>query len=128
MRTKNAAWLLPLLAAFLFFLAGCQSPDAADSRSASAPPTPTHRYEPSPERIVGYILDIDEARGFAVIDVAADVPADSLREGTPLAVRTRDLHPTAHLTSTRFLRGHTLGATIVTGLPAIGEEVTRREP
>lgn len=128
---KNAALPLPLLAAFFFaLLAGCSHVGPTSSAAPSAPTAtyrpaaePAHTYAPSPHVIVGYILDIDEARGFAVVDLTADPLPTALAPGTELSVRTRDLKTTARLTVTRFLRGHTLGATIATGLPAVGEEV-----
>jgi hypothetical protein len=126
---KNAALLLLPLAAF-FFCGGCRTtepvgrivPDARSPASLS-PTNPAHTYAASPHKIVGYILAIDESRDFAVIDLTADPPPAELRDGTALTVRTRDLRKTARLTASRFLRGHTLGATILSGLPAVGEEV-----
>jgi hypothetical protein len=125
---KHAALLLPLLAAFFFlFFAGCRSTQVG----RVVPNAPSHapsaadavHYAASPHKIVGYILAIDEPRDFAVIDLTADPLPAELRDGTALIVRTRDLHKTARLSASRFLRGRTLGATILSGLPAVGEEV-----
>lgn len=130
-RLKNAALPLTLLAAFFVVLvAGCRSPrveraspDAIAHEQSRHPGPVAHTYTPSPHRVVGYILEIDEARGFVIVEVTAEPLPPELQTGADLTVRTRDLQKTAHLSATRFLRGHTLGATIVTGLPAVGEEV-----
>ncbi len=129
---KHAALPLTLLAAFFFFaVSGCRSieagpvvpdgPSNATSAAATSSTQPT--YAPSPNRIIGYILDIDEAQGLAIIDLTAHPLPPELHDGVELTVRTRDLRKTARLRASRIIRGRTLGATIVTGLPAVGEEV-----
>jgi hypothetical protein len=118
-----AARLLAPLAVFLV-LAACghvapSAPPAADGRG----PPPAAALRPSPNKLVGRVLAVDAARGFAFVDLTAEPPAAALADGAELIARTDDLRETARLRASRYVRGRTLGARIVSGQPAPGDEV-----
>ena len=118
---------VPLLLLAAFFLPGCATPslpEDAASRVAESADTFTR----SPYRLVGHVLAVDRARGTAIVDLAPDAPASALCEGAELVARTRDLHPAARLAVTRYLRGRTLGVTILAGDPAVDDEVVWHLP
>jgi len=125
------ARLLAPLAVFCV-LTACQHP-APDVGPASAPTTlvaapGSMPLQPSPNKLVGRILAIDAARGFAFVNLTAEPPPAALADGAELVARNDDLHETARLRTSRYLRGHTLGTTIVSGQPAPGNEVVIRVP
>ncbi|HVS52793.1 MAG TPA: hypothetical protein VHD62_10595 [Opitutaceae bacterium] len=111
------------LAAFCLLL-GChtQSPSVA-----ATPPTATPLTS-SPRVIVGRILAIDAAQKFAFVDLAPGAPPAAIAENAELTTRTPDLRETGRLRASRYLRGRTLGATIVAGQPAPGDEVVWLTP
>lgn len=49
-------------------------------------------------------------------------------EGTELVARTLDLHETARLRASAYLRGRTLGTTITSGQPSTADEVVWLAP
>lgn len=110
-----AARALVALAAISFF-GGCAItlPDYRRTNEALAP---------SPRLIVGRVVAVDPARGYAFIELASDAPPSASAEGSELLVRTHDLKETARLRASRQLRVRTLGTHIASGTPAIGEEV-----
>ena len=115
--------ILPLLAGLC--LAGCTSL----FREAPPPPPPPEPLAPSPRLIVGRVIALDPARGFAFVELAPDAPPSSLAEGTELVVRDpASLRETGRLTASRYVRGRTLGSTITAGTPAVGQEVTWMAP
>ena len=77
----------------------------------------------SPHKIVGRIVAVDPARGFAFVSLTAKTPAAALADGGELIVRSDDLSETGRLRSSRYTRGRTLGAQIISGQPKIGDEV-----
>lgn len=96
-----------------------------------APAKPTLSAEalaPSPRLIVGRIIALDPLPGFAFVELAADSPNAALASGTELVARTLELHETARLRVSRFVRGRTLGVTIVSGQPSPGDEVVWLAP
>lgn len=118
------ARLLTLLAV-IFFAGACSHvgptiPNQASPRS-DAPPPPTLR--PSPNHLVGRVLAVEAVRGFAFIELTREPPAAALSDGALLLARTEDLRETARLRTSRYVRGRTLGATIVSGQPSPGDEV-----
>ena len=118
---------VPLLLLAAFFLPGCgtsPAPKAAAPKAAESADTFTR----SPDLLVGHVLAVDRARGTAIVDLAPDAPASALCEGAELVARTRDLHPAARLAVTRYLRGRTLGVTILAGDPAVDDEVVWHLP
>lgn len=115
-----AAKLLPLLAAILF----C----AACRHSAPAPLLPADALVPSARLIVGRITAIDAAQGLAFVEIAADAPAAALAAGTELLARSLELQESGRLRTSRFVRGRTLGTTIVAGQPSAGDEVVWLAP
>jgi hypothetical protein len=118
------ARLLTLLA--VIFLAGACAQTAPPSPTTS--PSTAATLQPSPNRLVGRILAVDLARGFAFIDLASEPPPAALVDGTELIARTLDLRETARLRVSRYVRGRTLGTTIVSGQPSPGDEVVFRAP
>ncbi len=128
------ARLLPLLA--VIFLAGACShrpssspiPDRGREPARADPSPSTPLLQPSPNHLVGRILAFDAARGFAIVDLANGAPAAAMVDGAELIARTDDLRETARLRVSRYLRGHTLGATLVSGQPSPGDEVVFHRP
>jgi hypothetical protein len=92
------------------------------------PPLPPDALRTSPHRLVGRVLAVDHARDLAIIDLAAESPQAALQAGAEIIARTDDLRETARLRVSRYVRVRTLGAQIVSGQPAIGDEVVFREP
>lgn len=123
----TARLLAPLA---VFFLAGCGhvAPGQPVPAAASAPAAAPVALHASPNKLVGRILAVDAARGFAFVDLTAEPPAASLAEGAALLARTDDLRETARLRASRYVRGRTLGTTIVSGQPATGDEVVFPAP
>lgn len=122
-----ARLLTPL--AVIFFLAACghvalPTPARPDDR---APPT-ANALKPSAIKLVGRVLAVDLVRGFAFVTLAAEPPAAALTAGAELIVRTDDLRETARLRSSRYVRGRTLGANIVSGQPTLDDEVVFHAP
>jgi len=125
-----AARLLTALAAFVFF-PGCHSPTtgaATPSRETAATTDANAPLSVSPNKLVGRVLAVDAARGFAIVDLSTRAPASALADGAALIARTDDLRETARLLATRQLRGRTLGALIVSGTPSVGDEVVWSAP
>lgn len=92
------------------------------------PPLPPDALRTSPHRLVGRVLSVDRARGFAIVALASEPAAAALLPGVELIARTDDLRATARLQVSRYVRTRTLGALIVSGQPAINDEVVFREP
>jgi hypothetical protein len=116
-----AARVLPALAVLV--LAGC----------ASSPPKPAPilaegALVPSARLIVGRVIAIDAARGFAIVELAGAAPAGAAAEGAELLARTPDLRETARLRASRQLRGRMLGAHVAGGQPSPGDEVVWLAP
>lgn len=88
----------------------------------------TEALAPSPRLIVGRVVAVDAARGYAFIEVVADAPPAAIGEGSELIVRTADLKETARLRASRQLRVRTLGTYIISGTPSIGEEIIWQAP
>jgi hypothetical protein len=85
--------------------------------------------QPSPLLPVGRVLAVDETVGIVIVDISpyATLPADLT--GRMLLVRNpADLHPTARLQASPYLRGRTLGTRLVAGQPAVGDEVVLLPP
>lgn len=121
----------------LGIFAGCAaSPGAADPASgsgagslkAAAATVTSDPLAPSPRLILGRILSVDAAQGFAFVELANDAPAAALVEGTELIVRTLELKETARVRVSRYIRGRTLGTRIVAGQPAPTDEVVWLAP
>lgn len=125
---KLTATAFSLLA--VFFLVGCQQPTTPPKPPIPAPPAVAGAdwLAPSPRFIVGRILAVDGARGFATVELLRDAPAVSAAAGTELYARTADLQPTAVLLASRYLRGRTLGTTVRSGTPNVGDEVVWQAP
>ncbi len=123
--TFTAKLLAPL--AVILFFAGCGHVAPA-GEAAGSKPTQLTPLQPSPNRLVGRILAVDAAHGLAFVDLAVAPPAAALADGAPLVARTDDLRETARLRASRYLRGRTLGANIVSGQPAPGDEVVFHQP
>jgi hypothetical protein len=123
----TARLLTPL--AVIFFLGACghvASPNPARPDDRAAPSANT--LKPSANQLVGRVLAVDLARGYAFVTLAAEPPAGTLTAGAELIVRTDDLRETARLKTSRYVRGRTLGANIVSGQPSLDNEVVFRAP
>lgn len=124
--------------AVILFSAGCRSrpvnSNSAPAKAGATAPAPAPHalpdaaLAPSPRLIVGRITAVDLGRGFAFVELAAEAPAIALVADSELIARTLDLHETARLRSSRYLRGRTLGTTVVRGRPQIGDEVVWLAP
>ena len=94
----------------------------------SAPILAADALVPSPRLIVGRILAVDTAQGFAFVELAADAPVAATTDGADLMTRTPDLRETGRLRASRYVRGRTLGAKILGGQPTAGDEVVWLAP
>ncbi len=124
---KSAARLFPLLAV-ISFLSGCANPAAKAPGAKSPAVLADGALLPSPRLIIGRVIAVDRAQGFAILEVAVDAPADALTDGAELLTRTLDLRETARLRASRYLRGRTFGTKIIAGQPALGDEVVWLAP
>lgn len=123
------ARLLTLLAV-IYFVAGCStappappSPHASRGAPSAAIVPPADALTLSPHKIVGRIVAVDTARGFAFVSLTATTPAAALADGGELIVRSDDLTETGRLRTSRYTRGRTLSSQIISGQPKIGDEV-----
>jgi hypothetical protein len=124
------ARLLTLLAV-ISFLGACAhvAPPAAttgtgrDDRTAEISPPVADALQPASRALVGRILAVDAARGFAFVALTAAPPDAALADGAGFITRTDDLRETGRLRASRYIRGRTLGAQILSGQPAAGDEV-----
>jgi hypothetical protein len=116
----------PLVVLAVLFFAGCQqaSPPAAEA----FPPSKGAALVPSPRLLVGRVVAVDAAQGFAFVDLATDAPSAALAEGAALIARTLEFRETARLRSSRYVRGQTLGTRILSGQPSPGDEVVWLAP
>jgi hypothetical protein len=122
------ARILALLA-LISLVAGCRH--ATPTKSVSSTPPITLGADvllPSPRLIIGRIIAVDSAQGFAFVDLAPDTPSPALANGTELIARTLALHETGRLRVSRYVRGRTLGTKIVDGQPSPGDEVVWLAP
>ena len=119
------ARLLTLLAV-IYFVPGCSTATttpASRSAAAAAILPPADALTLSPHKIVGRIVAVDTARGFAFVSLTTTTPAAALVEGGELIVRSDDLRETGRVRTSRYTRGRTLGAQIISGQPKLGDEV-----
>ena len=120
------ARLLTLLAV-IYFVPGCSTatttPQASRSAAAAAMLPPADALSLSPHKIVGRIVAVDTARGFAFVSLTTTTPAAALVEGGELIVRSDDLRETGRVRTSRYTRGRTLGTQIISGQPKLGDEV-----
>lgn len=98
--------------------------------SAAGPAAPSlAALSPSPRLIVGRVLSVDREQRVATIDLHGDAPAAALVAGAELIARNEtSLAQTGVLRASRYVRGRTLGATIDSGQPAVGDEVVWLAP
>jgi len=131
---RTARLLAPL--AVIFFAGACShfhppTPKAmpgSDAPPTAAEPLPAGALLPSRNLLVGRVLAVDLAQGFVFVNLASDAPAAALVDDADLITRTDALHETARLRASRYVRGRTLGAKIVSGQPAPGDEVVFPAP
>lgn len=120
------ARLLTLLAV-IYFVPGCSTatttPQPSRSAAAAAMLPPADALTLSPHKIVGRIVAVDTARGFAFVSLTTTTPAAALVEGGELIVRSDDLRETGRVRTSRYTRGRTLGTQIISGQPKLGDEV-----
>ena len=111
----------------LIALPGCaslhRSAPASPPAVATAPP-----LRPSPVQYVGRILAIDLAAKIAIVSVSTYASLPPSLVGRALVTRDVSLRPMARLDPTPYLRGQTLGAHILEGEPAVGDEVVLLPP
>jgi hypothetical protein len=77
---------------------------------------------------VGRVLELDAARGFALVELAPDAPRPALAPGTLLVARRPDLTPVATLRTSAHVRGRVLGTRVASGSPRPGDEVVWEAP
>lgn len=123
---RTARALLPL--AVFFLLTGCGTvpqpqPQPQPQPLAKADSPTTAEVAPSPNLYVGRILALDLERQFAFVALSPSSPPAALQADLELIARSEDLRLTAHLRTTRQVRGRTLGTQIISGQPAVGDEV-----
>lgn len=115
------------LPGLVLLVAGCIAPPG---QPAPPPPAaaPAEPLAPSPRLVVGRVLALDAARGYAFVEMVSDAPRAALAPGTLLVARGPDLTPTATLRTSAHLRGRTLGTRVATGAPRPGDEVVWEAP
>ncbi|MEO7347031.1 MAG: hypothetical protein ABIZ49_08405 [Opitutaceae bacterium] len=115
---------------FAVLFAGLSACSSASKPAKTIAPSPlsSTSLAPSPHLIVGRVLAVDVALGSAIIDLASDAPPAALVEAVELLTRTLDLRSTGRLRTSRYLRGRTLGTTILSGEPSPGDEVVWLAP
>ncbi|MBM3842143.1 MAG: hypothetical protein FJ397_02575 [Verrucomicrobia bacterium] len=106
---------------------GCVAPPAPPTPPTAAA-APTEPLAPSPRLVVGRVIALDAARGFAWVELAPDAPRPALATGTLLGVRRPDLTPAATLHTSGHVRGRTLGTRVASGTPRPGDEVVWEAP
>ncbi len=128
------ARLLTLLAVF-FLVVGCgtappltANPGVSRGAPSAATLPPADALTLSPNKIVGRIVAVDAARGFAFVSVTPGAPAAALADAVELVVRSDDLSETGRLRTSRYTRGRTLGTQIISGQPTLGDEVVFHAP
>jgi len=82
----------------------------------------------SPRKLVGRVLAIDLARGFAFVTLTNEPPSSALANGAELISRTDDLRETARMITARTTRGRILATQIISGQPTPGDEVVAFAP
>ena len=112
------------LPGLVLLAAGCVAPPAPAPSAAS----PAEPLAPSTRLLVGRVLEVDAARGFAFIELAPDAPRPALAPGSLLLVRRPDLTPSGTLRTSAYLRGRTLGSRVAAGTPRPGDEVVWAAP
>ncbi|HTJ77754.1 MAG TPA: hypothetical protein VL357_02055 [Rariglobus sp.] len=100
-------------------LAGCAT--SGGHKTQAAPKAAA--LEPSPFAVVGHVISADLGVGNIIIDVSPYAVLPLGYDGMIMFARTDDLHPTAKLQASHYLRGHILGARLLAGRPNIGDEV-----
>ena len=118
---------LLLVLAIAVAVGGCHRFSRTKS-AATAASTPVEPLAPSPRLILGRIIAVDTAQHFAFVELAADAPAAAQQEGAELISRSLELRESGRLRVSRYLRGRTLGTTILKGQPATGDEVVWLAP
>lgn len=121
---KIAAKALLALAAISF--SGCRH--VAPPPKAPPPLAISEALTPSPRLIVGRVVAVDLERGFAFVALGSDAPPAALEPAAELIVRTPELRETGRLQASRYVRGRTLGATIIAGKPGLDDEVVWLAP
>jgi hypothetical protein len=116
-----------VLAAILFSGAACRQMPAPPPRAAPVA-LPADALAPSPRLIVGRVVAVDPAQGFAFVELVADAPPAATARDTELVARTLELRETATLRTARYLRGRILGTRVVAGAPSVGDEVVWLAP
>jgi hypothetical protein len=123
----TARLLLPLI--LLTVAPGCALFQPLKSKPAAAPTVAlVEPLAPSPRLILGRVLAVNREQGFVFVDLAADAPAAALAEGTEFICRTLEPRETGRVRASRYVRGRTLGTTLVAGQPSLGDEVVWLAP
>lgn len=125
---ERTAAALALLTVFFLAGSGCRHPPGGAAASGPATLPAADALLPSPRLPVGRVIAFDAQRGFAIVELGGDAPGDALVDGSELLSRTDDLRETARLRPTRYRRGRTLGCVVVSGQPAVENEVVWLAP
>ena len=111
------------LPGLVLLAAGCIAPPTPPPLVPSAPVQPAEPLAPSPRLLVGRVIAIDVARGFALVELASEAPRPALAPGSLLVARRPDLTPVATLRASAQVRGRILGTRVASGIPRLGDEV-----
>lgn len=90
---------------------------------ASAAAADANLTLPGPVEVVGRIIAVDRASLAVVIELAPYAAASGGYDGRILVARLDNLQPTARLQGSPYVRGRTLGARLLAGMPQVGNEV-----
>jgi len=122
MRFRASLLLLPVVS----LPAGCRY--FTPTKAAPRPILGADALAPSPRLVLGRIIAVDRAQGFAHVELASDAPPAAVADGTDFITRTLELRETGRLRASRFVRGRILGTIILGGQPSPGDEVVWHAP
>lgn len=110
------------LPGLMLLAASCVAPPPPPLAASAAVP-PAEPLAPSPRLLVGRVIALDVARGFAIVELAPEAPRPALAPGTLLVARSPDLTPVATLRASAKVQGRILGTRVASGIPRPGDEV-----
>lgn len=95
---------------------------------AGSQPTSSEPLVPSPRLIVGRVVALDWDLRHAIVELGPEAPTEALTPDTELISRDANLRETGKLRASRQLRGRILGTFLVSGSPAVDNEVVWLAP
>ena len=90
--------------------------------------TSTEPLVPSPRLVVGRVVALDWELRQAIVELGPEAPAEAVAPDAELTTRDAGLRETGKLRVSRQLRGRILGTFLVSGSPAVDNEVVWLAP